>query len=130
MNILIIDDSKTVRKSLAAILKTTHHKLYEAETGIEGFGAAFEIRPDIIFIDVMMPRFDGLQLCELLKKQQWAKKIMICMLTGKETLLDKAKIKNSGANHLILKPFDTQNLLNFLKSVEEKTFNKSINIFE
>lgn len=126
MDILIIDDSKTVRKSLTAALKNMPHVIHEAENGIEGLAKAFEIRPPLIFIDVMMPRLDGFQLCQVLKKKDWAKNSFLCMLTGKDTLLDRAKVKNYGADYLIIKPFNNKNLIAFIDSIDKKTFKDKI----
>jgi twitching motility two-component system response regulator PilG len=126
MDILIIDDSKTVRKSLMAATKSKSYVIHEAENGVEGLAKAFELKPQLIFVDVMMPRLDGFQLCQVLKKKAWAKESFICMLTGKDTLLDRAKIKNYGADYLIVKPFNIQSLLNFIDSVENKTFKDKI----
>lgn len=128
MKILIVDDSKTVRKSLSNVLKNTIHEIYEEEDGIAGLAKAYEIKPDLIFIDVMMPRIDGFQLCEILKKQEWCNHSFLCMLTGRETLLDRAKIKNSHADYLILKPFNAQILSEFVEQIENKTFNKKIEL--
>lgn len=126
MNILIIDDSKTVRKSLSVALKNSNHKIYEAENGMEGFAKSFLLKPDLIFVDVMMPRLDGFQVCQALKNKNWANNSFICMLTGKDNLLDRAKIKNYKANYLIIKPFITKDLLLLINEVENKTFNRKI----
>lgn len=128
MKILVIDDSKTVRKSLYIALKNSNHEIFEAENGIDGFAMAFKIMPELIFIDVMMPRLDGFQLCQILKKQDWSKNSFICMLTAKETLLDRAKIKNYGADFLILKPFNVVKLVDFISKVEKNTFNEEISL--
>lgn len=126
MKILVIDDSKTVRKSLMIAMKKTIHEVFESENGIEGLAKSFEIKPDIIFIDVMMPRLDGFQLCQVLKKQEWTKDIFLCMLTGKDTLLDRAKIKNYGADYLIVKPFESNNLLEIISKIENNNFSDKI----
>ncbi len=125
----LIDDSKTIRKSLGVLLKNTNHTIIEAEDGIIGLAKAFEEMPELIFIDVMMPRIDGFQLSELLKEKEWCKNSILCMLTGKETLLDRAKIKNSNADYLILKPFNTKALSDFIGSIENKTLKKGIALF-
>ncbi|NCQ52381.1 response regulator [archaeon] len=128
MKILVIDDSKTVRKSLHVVLKNSNHEIFEAENGIEGLAKAFDIKPNLIFIDVMMPRLDGFQLCQVLKKRPWAKEMFLCMLTGKDTLLDRAKVKNYGADFLIIKPFNSKNLIDFITKIENKTFSEKISL--
>ncbi len=126
MKILVIDDSKTVRKSLHLALKNSTHEIFESENGMDGLAKAFALKPDLVFIDVMMPRLDGFQLCQVMKKRPWAKDMFLCMLTGKDTLLDRAKIKNYGADFLIIKPFDTKKLIDFISKVENKTFAEKI----
>jgi twitching motility two-component system response regulator PilG len=126
MKILIIDDSKTARKSLSIALSKTSHTVYEAENGIEGLSLAFQYLPDILFIDVLMPRLDGFQLCQFIKKQPWAKNMFVCMLTGKDSILDKAKIKNYNADYFFVKPLNNQLLYDFLNKIETNQFNEKI----
>lgn len=126
MKILVVDDSKTVRTSLNVALLNSTHEIFEAENGIEGLAMAFEKKPDLMFIDVLMPRLDGLQLCQMLKKLEWSKHIFVCMLTAKDTLLDRAQIKNYGADFLILKPFKAQSLLEHVAAIENGVFAEKI----
>lgn len=126
MDILIIDDSKTVRKALTSALKNSTHVIHEAENGIEGLAKAYQLKAPLIFIDVMMPRLDGLQLCQILKKKSWAKGSFLCMLTGKDTMLDRAKIKNYGADYLIVKPFNNKELITIIDAIDNKTFKEKI----
>lgn len=119
MKIMIIDDSNTVRKTMAAFLKNTDYTLIEATDGIVGLMSAFEEKPSILFIDVMMPRLNGHELCETIKSQPWGKDIYICMLTGRDTLLDRAKAINSKADYMLTKPFKADEIKSLISKVKE-----------
>jgi len=68
-------------------------------------------QPDIIFVDVMMPRLDGYQTCALIKKNQQFKNTPVVMLTSKDTLFDRARGKLVGADQYLLKPFNKKSLI-------------------
>src|ERR1035437_447713 len=96
--ILLIDDSNTIRKSGEIFLKKSGYITILAEDGFEGVIKAVQEVPDLIFIDVMMPKLDGYQACALIRNIKSIKHIPIVMLTSKDTLLDRAKGDLSGAS--------------------------------
>lgn len=117
--VMIVDDSNTVRKTMIAFLKNTEYEVIEATDGIDGLSLAFDVKPKILFIDVMMPRLNGHELCETIKSQSWGKDIFICMLTGRDTLLDRAKAINSKANYMMTKPFNADSIKSLISKVNE-----------
>ncbi|OAD22128.1 response regulator receiver domain protein, partial [Candidatus Thiomargarita nelsonii] len=82
-----------------------------ATDGFESLSKVIESKPNIIFVDVMMPRLDGYQTCALLKNNQTLKKIPIVMLSGKDGVFERARGRMVGAEHYMTKPFTKEELL-------------------
>jgi twitching motility two-component system response regulator PilG len=82
-----------------------------AEDGFDGLSKVVDSQPDVIFVDVMMPRLDGYQTCALIKKHDHFKKTPVVMLTSKDTLFDRARGKLVGADQYLLKPFNKKSLI-------------------
>lgn len=114
--ILVIDDSKTIRKTATTFLKNVGYEIILAEDGIEGLAVAQIEHPDFIFVDVMMPKLDGINFCKAIKETEYGKKTPVWLLSGKETLLDKARANTCGADGLILKPFEKEQIINVVRN--------------
>lgn len=82
-----------------------------AEDGFDGLSKVVDIQPDIIFVDVMMPRLDGYQTCALIKNNPQFKNIPVVMLTSKDTLFDRARGKLVGSDQYLIKPFNKKSLI-------------------
>lgn len=108
--VMIIDDSNTIRRSAEAFLKNSGHQLFLVEDGYSALKEVKEKMPDIIFIDIMMPRLDGYQTCASIKSIEEFKHIPIIMLSSKDSIFDKAKSKLAGADDYIIKPFNKTSL--------------------
>jgi len=111
IKVLVIDDSKTIRRTAETILKKAGCEVTTATDGFESLSKVIESKPNIIFIDVMMPRLDGYQTCALLKNNQTLKKIPIVMLSGKDGVFERARGRMVGAEHYMTKPFTKEELL-------------------
>jgi twitching motility two-component system response regulator PilG len=109
--IMIVDDSPTVRKLVSMKLGKFGHRVITAVDGIEALAKMTEEVPDLILIDVAMPRIDGYQLCKLIKNNLTTKDVPIVMLSGKDGLLDKVRGKMAGASDYMTKPFEPETLL-------------------
>ncbi len=117
VKVLVIDDSKTIRRSAESLLSKEG---YEVITAVDGFDALAKIadsRPEIIFIDVMMPRLDGYQTCALIKNNSEFKTTPVVMLSSKDGLFDKAKGRIVGSDEYITKPFSRDELLGTIKTL-------------
>ena len=117
VKVLVIDDSKTIRRSAESLLTKEG---YEVITAIDGFDALAKIadsRPEIIFVDVMMPRLDGYQTCALIKNNSEFRAIPVVMLSSKDGLFDKAKGRIVGSDEYITKPFSRDELLGTIKTL-------------
>lgn len=111
VRVQIVDDSKTIRRTAESILVKVGCVV---EMSIDGFHALSQIpdfKPDILFIDVMMPRLDGFQTCSLIKRNPDLKSIPVVMLSSKDGIFDVAKGKICGSDQYLTKPFDKDELI-------------------
>ena len=115
--VMVIDDSKTIRRSAETLLQKEGYEVITASDGFESLSKIVEHNPDIIFIDIMMPRLDGYQTCALIKHNDKYKDIPIIMLTSKDGLFDRARGKVAGAQSYVTKPFTKDDLLNAIGQV-------------
>ena len=110
LKVMVIDDSKTIRRTAETLLQKAG---CEVVTAIDGFDALAKIvdhNPDIIFVDIMMPRLDGYQTCALIKNNpDYASKPVI-MLSSKDGLFDKARGRIVGSDEYLTKPFSKDEL--------------------
>ncbi|GEM_PF-711388 len=120
LRVVLIDDSKTVRQSAKALLEGAGCDVVTASDGFESLARIVDHRPDIIFIDITMPRLDGFQTCALIKQNSKFKHIPVVMLTSKDGLFDRARSKLVGADHYITKPFSRDELLDILALCTER----------
>jgi len=111
IKVLLIDDSNTIRRSGEIFLSQAGCQVILAEDGFDGLAKVVDNKPDVIFVDVMMPRLDGYQTCALIKKNQDFKDTPVVMLTSKDTLFDRARGKLVGADQYLLKPFNKKSLV-------------------
>ena len=112
---MVIDDSKTIRRTAETLLKKVG---CEVITAIDGFDALSKIadqKPDIIFIDIMMPRLDGYQTCALIKNNKAFNSTPVIMLSSKDGLFDKAKGRIVGSDQYLTKPFSREELLSAIR---------------
>jgi len=111
IKVMIIDDSKTIRKTAETLLKKTGCNVVTAEDGFDALSKIVRENPDIIFIDVMMPRLDGYETCTMIRSNEQYSSTPIIMLSSKSSFCDKAKGDVVGANAYLTKPFARDELL-------------------
>lgn len=109
--VVLIDDSNTIRRSGEIFLSQAGCQVVLAEDGFDGLSKVVDHRPDVIFIDVMMPRLDGYQTCALIKNHPHFRDIPVVMLTSKDTLFDRARAKLAGSDEYLIKPFTKNSLV-------------------
>ena len=114
--ILVIDDSNTIRKSAEIFLKPAGYEVISAEDGFAALSIIAERLPDLIFIDVMMPRLDGYQVCSLIKDNAELSKTPVVMLSSKDSVFDRAKGRIAGSDEYLTKPFTKDTLLAAVKN--------------
>ncbi|MEI7841495.1 MAG: response regulator [Gallionellaceae bacterium] len=111
IKVVLIDDSNTIRRSGEIFLSQAGCQVILAEDGFDALSKVVDQKPQIIFVDVMMPRLDGYQTCALLKNHPEFKNIPIVMLTSKDSLFDRARGKLVGADQYLIKPFTKKSLV-------------------
>jgi len=109
--VLIVDDSPTIRRVIEMALSGTDWKLITAKDGLEALKKTKEHDPDIIILDVMLPVYNGYQVCSLLKKNPKFKSIPIIMLTAKTGAIDRIRGRFAHADLYLAKPFSKEELL-------------------
>jgi len=119
--ILIIDDDPDIRDVLNITLSQEDYEVIEAPDGLEGLKLAQTKNPDLVIVDFKMPKMDGRQVCQQLKKDILLSHMPIIMLTGKGEVTDKVGGLNAGADDYIVKPFEPQELIARIKMIIRRT---------
>jgi len=114
LKVMIIDDSKTIRKSAETLLSKEGCEVLTAEDGFEALSIIAVNKPDVIFVDIMMPRLDGYQTCTLIKNNRQFRDTPVIMLTSKDSIFDKARGRIVGSEEYLTKPFTRDDLLQAL----------------
>ena len=120
IKVMVIDDSKTIRRTAETLLKKEGCEVITATDGFEALSKITDHRPDIIFIDIMMPRLDGYQTCALIKRNKSYKETPVILLTSKDGLFDRARGRIVGSDQYLTKPFTREELLGAIKQYVHK----------
>lgn len=115
--ILIVDDNKENIDLIAYFLKPQSYQIFTAMDGVEALTQVENIKPDIILLDIMLPKMDGFQVCERIKKNVETRFIPVIMITALKELKDKIRSLEVGADDFISKPFENVELLTRVKSL-------------
>ena len=115
LKVMVIDDSKTIRRTAETLLRKEGCEVVTATDGFEALAKISDQRPDIIFVDIMMPRLDGYQTCALVKNNQVFKSTPVIMLSSKDGLFDKARGRIVGSEEYLTKPFTREELLGAIR---------------
>jgi twitching motility two-component system response regulator PilG len=111
LRILVVDDSATIRRSAESMLTTEGYDVVTAENGFEALSKVARHNPDLIFVDIMMPRLDGYQTCAIIKNNTQYRSTPVIMLTSKDGLFDQARGRVVGSDLYLTKPFTKEELL-------------------
>lgn len=111
ITVMVVDDSKTIRNVAEKLLHKEGFVVVTAENGFEALPKIVDHQPDIIFLDIMMPRLDGYQTCSVLKNSSRFKDTPVVMLSSKDGVFDKAKGRLVGSEQFVTKPFTKDDLL-------------------
>ena len=115
LRILVVDDSATIRRSAETMLAKEGCEVITAENGFEALSKITRYHPDLIFVDIMMPRLDGYQTCAIIKNNAEFRKTPVVMLTSKDGLFDMARGRVVGSDQYLTKPFTREELLGAVK---------------
>jgi twitching motility two-component system response regulator PilG len=111
IKVMIIDDSNTIRRSAEIFLTQAGCQVILAEDGFDALAKITDHHPDVIFVDIMMPRLDGYQACSLIKKNPKFKSTPVIMLSSKDGVFDRARGRMVGSDEYLTKPFSKDSLL-------------------
>ncbi|GAB4060742.1 twitching motility response regulator PilG [Uliginosibacterium sediminicola] len=111
VKVMVIDDSNTIRRSAEIFLAQAGYQVLLAEDGFDALSKIADHHPDLIFVDIMMPRLDGYQTCALIKKNPRFAATPVIMLSSKDGLFDRARGRMVGSDEYLTKPFTKDSLL-------------------
>jgi twitching motility two-component system response regulator PilG len=111
LKILVIDDSKTIRRTAETLLTKEGCQVFTAIDGFDALSKIADHQPDLIFVDIMMPRLDGYETCSLIKHNKMFKETPVIMLSSKDGLFDRARGRIVGSEQYLTKPFTKDELL-------------------
>ena len=116
VKVMVIDDSNTIRRSAEIFLKSSGCEVILAEDGFDALAKISNEHPDLIFVDIMMPRLDGYQTCSLIKRNARYKTTPVIMLSSKDGLFDRARGRMVGSDQYLTKPFTQETLLDAVRT--------------
>ena len=116
VKVMVIDDSNTIRRSAEIFLLQAGCTVILAEDGFDALAKIADHQPDLVFVDIMMPRLDGYQTCALIKHNKVFRSIPVIMLSSKDGLFDRARGRIVGSEHYLTKPFTKDELLNAIET--------------
>jgi twitching motility two-component system response regulator PilG len=116
VKVMVIDDSNTIRRSAEIFLKQAGCEVILAEDGFDALSKIASLLPDVIFVDIMMPRLDGYQTCSLIKRNSRFKSTPVIMLSSKDGVFDRARGRMVGSDQYLTKPFTQESLIEAVKT--------------
>jgi twitching motility two-component system response regulator PilG len=109
--IMVVDDSQTIRRSAETLLAREGFSVITAEDGYEALAKIADHHPEIVFVDIMMPRLDGYQVCALIKANPRFAATPVIMLSSRDGLFDRARGRIVGSDQYLTKPFTKDELI-------------------
>ena len=120
LKVLVIDDSKTIRRTAETLLEKEGCTVFTAMDGFDALSKIADHHPDVIFVDIMMPRLDGYQTCSLIKHNASFRDTPVIMLSSKDGLFDRARGRIVGSEQYLTKPFTRDELLGAIAQQVER----------
>lgn len=118
LRMLIVDDNRDAADSLAMLLRTTGSEIRTAYDGLEALQVASEFRPEVVLLDIGLPKIDGHEVAQRLRHEAWGRRVCLIAVTGWSDESDRARSRAAGFDHHLVKPLDTAHLAQLLGSVE------------
>jgi two-component system alkaline phosphatase synthesis response regulator PhoP len=115
--IIVADDNENIREALTYLLEDEGYQLQLAKDGAETIQKVKEFRPDILFLDIMMPEINGYDVCRTIKSDPDLKSTYVIMLTAKGQAVEQERGKEVGADEYIVKPFSPMEILTKIKHI-------------
>jgi twitching motility two-component system response regulator PilG len=115
VKVMVIDDSNTIRRSAEIFLNQAGCEVILAQDGFDALSKITDHEPDVVFVDIMMPRLDGYQTCSLIKRNAKYRATPVIMLSSKDGLFDRARGRMVGSDEYLTKPFTKDTLLSAVR---------------
>jgi signal transduction histidine kinase len=120
--VLVVDDNADNAELLRILLEDEGHETFMAHDGVEGLAAAERLRPDVVLMDLGLPRIDGFDACRRIREQPWGKRMLVIAITGWGQDVDRRKSQEAGFDHHLVKPVDARAisaLMNVPSAIEQ-----------
>lgn len=117
--ILIADDNENIREAMTYLLEDEGYELSLAKDGSDTLKKVREFRPDILFLDIMMPEINGYEVCRIIKNDPELKKTYVIILTAKGQVVEQERGREVGADEYIVKPFSPMEILVKIRNILE-----------
>ncbi len=119
--ILVVDDNKDAGRSLGLLLKISGHEVHFAFDGLEAIEKAEEVQPELILLDIGLPKMNGYDVCREVRTRSWGQKIVMVALTGWGQAEDRRKSREAGFDRHLVKPIEHDELTRILESMAQRT---------
>lgn len=117
LRILVVDDNKDSAESLAILLRASGHDVRTAHDGATAVKTAIDFRPNVVLLDIGLPRMDGYEVARKMRQQSVLKNVVLVALTGYGQESDRKRSQEAGFDHHLLKPADYETVLQILATV-------------
>jgi two-component system alkaline phosphatase synthesis response regulator PhoP len=117
--IVVVDDEPFISRSLAFVLRRENYEVFEARDGAEALEVITRERPDLVFLDIMMPKVDGFEVTERVRADPNLGGVKIILLTAKGQDADRERGKSAGADEYMTKPFSPTKVLDRAREILE-----------
>lgn len=118
--VLVVEDSSTTRKVISITLRQQGFEVVEAKDGVEALDRLSDLRPDLILLDIVLPKIDGYKVLAAVKENSELKNVPVIMLTSRDGLFNKVKGRMAGSTAYLTKPFEPQKLVETIEKVLEQ----------
>jgi CheY-like chemotaxis protein len=121
LRVLVVDDNRDAADSLAMLLRITGNEIRTTYDGLEALQVAGDFRPEVVLLDIGLPKIDGHEVAQRLRREPWGQRICLIAVTGWSDESDRARSRAAGFDHHLVKPLDTGHLAKLLDSLERST---------
>ena len=120
LNILVVDDNEDGANSLGQMLQIMGNQIRVTHDGLAAIRVAEEFRPQVILLDIGMPKLDGYDACRRIRQKSWGKNTVLIALTGWGQFEDRRRTKEAGFDYHLVKPVESSTLVKVLSEVSRK----------
>lgn len=120
LRVLVVDDNEDSAAGLGILLEMTGNEVRTAHDGVEALGAAESFRPDVVLLDIGLPKMDGYDVARTIRRQPWGERTVLIAVTGWGEASDRQRSAEAGFDHHLVKPVDIGGLMQLLSTLERE----------